>query len=156
MFLRHPLLSLVTVAYLGLVGWITLGPQPLNPGNSGMFWRVLNLLSRHEETDWITYNRVEFGANVAMFVPIGLFFLLLFGRRLWWLAILFGVAMTFGIELAQQFIPDRVSDPRDLVANSSGAFLGVVVALVLTAGKARQIRREAAIRRSLRTGPVRT
>lgn len=156
MFLRHPFLSFITVLYLGLVGWITLGPQPLNPGNSGFFWKVLELFSRYDETNWITYDRVEFSANVAMFIPIGLFFVLLFGRRQWWLAIVFGVGLTLGIEFAQQFIPARVSDPRDLVANSSGAVLGVLVALVLTASKARQIRREAAIRRSVRTGPVRT
>jgi len=155
MFLRHPFLSLATLAYLGLVGWITLGPQPLDDRANGLLWRVLEVFGRYSETDWITYSRVEFGANVAMFVPIGLFFLLLFGRRFWWLSILFGVALTVGIEAAQMFIPGRVSDPRDLVANSSGAFLGVIGGLILTAGKARRIRRAAAERKRLRTGPVR-
>jgi glycopeptide antibiotics resistance protein len=141
MFLRHPFLSLVTLGYLALVGWITLGPQPFDGESGNLIWRVLGVFQRHEATDWITYSRLEFGANVAMFVPIGLFFLLLFGRRLWWLSVLFGVGLTVAIEFAQLFLPSRVSDPRDLLANSAGAFLGVMAALVLTASKARQIRR---------------
>jgi glycopeptide antibiotics resistance protein len=146
MFFRHPLLSLATAVYLGVVGWITLGPQPLDDRSESLVWKLLGLFARHQSTDWITYSRFEFGANVAMFVPIGLFFLLLFGRRLWWLSIAFGVALTFGIEYAQQFIPNRVSDPRDLLANSAGAVIGVLAGLVLTAGKARRLRRSAAQR----------
>ncbi|PRY69680.1 VanZ like protein [Glaciihabitans tibetensis] len=141
MFLRHPFLSFVTLAYLGLVGWITLGPQPFEGDSDGLIWRLLRVLQRYEATDWINYSRLEFGANVAMFLPIGLFFLLLFGRRLWWLSVLFGVGLTVSIEFAQLFLPGRVSDPRDLLANSAGAFIGVVAGLVLTASKARAIRR---------------
>ncbi|HEV7950700.1 MAG TPA: VanZ family protein [Glaciihabitans sp.] len=140
MFLRHPVLSLATLLYLGVVAYITLGPQPLDDGGNSLVWRALDVFARYEATDWITYSRLEFGANVAMFVPIGLFFLLLFGRRLWWLSILFGVALTVGIEFAQMFIPARVSDPRDLVANSVGAAIGVLLALILTASKARKIK----------------
>jgi glycopeptide antibiotics resistance protein len=140
MFFRHPFLSFVTLTYLALVGWITLGPQPFDSNTGGLIWRALRLFQRYEATDWITYSRLEFGANVAMFVPIGLFFLLLFGRRLWWLSVLFGVGLTIAIEIAQLFLPGRVSDPRDLVANSSGAFIGVMAGLVLTASKARKIR----------------
>ena len=43
-----------------------------------------------------------------------------------------GVALTSLIETAQQSIPGRVSDPRDVVANSVGAVIGVALALVLT------------------------
>ncbi len=140
MFLRHPFLSLVTAAYLGVVAWITLGPQPVQPGTDGVIWRLLAFFGRHNATSWIGYSTVEFVANVLMFLPIGLFFLLLLGRRLWWLAVLFGVVLTLGIEGAQLFIPARVSDVRDLVANSTGGFIGVLSALMLTHAKARRIR----------------
>jgi glycopeptide antibiotics resistance protein len=125
-------LSVVTFLYLGVVGFITLGPQPLDEGTDSLVWRLLGFFSRFDALSWITYATLEFWANVAMFVPVGLFFLLLLGRRRWWVAILLGVALTCLIEFAQMFLPGRVSDPRDIVANSVGAFVGVIAALVVT------------------------
>ena len=141
MFRRHPVLALVTIAYLGVVAWVTLGPQPLSTASRGLLRRILAALGNHELTDWITYDRVEFVANVLMFVPIGLLFVLLFGRRQWWLAVLIGIAITLMIELAQSSIIDRVSDPRDVLANTAGAFLGVLVALAITGPAARRGKR---------------
>jgi glycopeptide antibiotics resistance protein len=132
MFRHHPILTVVTFVYLGVVGWITLGPQPFDEGSDSFVWRLLHLLGRFPLTDWVTYSFLEFWANVAMFVPVGLFFLLLLGRRRWWLAIVLGVVLTCAIEFVQMFLPDRVSDPRDILANSVGALVGVVVALVVT------------------------
>ncbi|MFC4224931.1 VanZ family protein [Lysinibacter cavernae] len=139
MFHRHPILSLLTLGYLAVVGWITLGPQPLDDNSVGFVWQAIAFFDRYEATAWIGYNEAEFMANIAMFVPIGLFFLLLFGRRFWWLSIILSCLLTVGIETAQLVIPGRVSDPRDLVANSAGAVLGVVLGLVLTIGERRKI-----------------
>ncbi|CAN5320371.1 hypothetical protein BH09ACT6_BH09ACT6_03040 [soil metagenome] len=141
MFRRHPVLSVFTLGYLGLVGWITLGPQPLDDRAQGLLAQLLRFFGRHASTEWIVYDRVEFAANIAMFFPIGLFLLLLLGRRQWWLAIVVGAALTLGIEFTQLFLPGRVSDVRDIVSNTIGASLGVLVWLVLTAGKARRLRR---------------
>jgi VanZ family protein len=58
---------------------------------------------------------------------------------LWWLAIVLGVVATAAIEYAQQHIVGRVSDPRDLVANTTGAVLGALLALAVTTAKARRI-----------------
>ena len=132
MFHHHPVLSVVTFIYLGVVGFITLGPQPLDEGTDSLVWRLLGFFSRFDATSWITYSLLEFWANVAMFVPVGLFFLLLLGRGRWWLAIVLGVVLTCAIEFAQMFIPGRVSDPRDIVANSVGALVGVVIAVIVT------------------------
>jgi len=77
-----------------------------------------------------------------MFVPIGIFFLLLFGRFWWFASVLAGVALTCGIEFAQRFIPGRVSDVSDLVANSTGALIGVIFALIVTTPAAIRLRRE--------------
>jgi glycopeptide antibiotics resistance protein len=137
---RHPVLGLFTVAYLAFVGWITLGPQPLDDDPNGLLFRSLAFFDRHAATSWITYNGLEFTANVFMFLPIGLFLVLLFGRSLWWLAMSLGFGLTVAIETAQIFLPGRVSDPRDIVANTCGAVIGVIVGLILTARKAREIR----------------
>jgi glycopeptide antibiotics resistance protein len=100
--------------------------------------------SSHDLTRWLTYVRVEFLASVAMFLPIGVFFRLLFGRRLWFVNVISGVLLTLTIEFAQRFIPGCVSDLRDLVANSLGTVLGVLVALVLTQATFRRLRSQQA------------
>jgi glycopeptide antibiotics resistance protein len=141
MFRRHPLLSALTFGYLALVGWITLGPQPLDTQDQRLLSRILSFFGNHDATKWINYNLVEFSANIAMFVPLGLFFLLLLGRKRAWLAMLLGVTLTVGIETAQIFIAGRVSDPRDVLANSTGTLIGVIAALIITAPAARRARR---------------
>ncbi|CAD5999837.1 VanZ family protein [Agreia sp. COWG] len=132
MFRRHPVLSVLTVLYLGCVGYITLGPEPYDARSSGVLWRFLDFFARHDETDWITFDRVEFVANIVMFVPLGLFFVLLVSRSRWWLAVLLCVATSVAIELWQgAFLPTRVADLGDIVANSSGGILGVCLGLIV-------------------------
>jgi glycopeptide antibiotics resistance protein len=144
MFRRHPILTVVTFAYLGVVALITLWPQPPQPGQNLLFIRLLTALARIDALDWLTYSTIESLANVAMFVPIGVFFVLLFGRRYWWVAILAGMALTAAIETSQIFIPGRVPDVRDLVANSVGAAVGVIAALVITLPAAMRLRTRSA------------
>ncbi|HEV7955749.1 MAG: VanZ family protein [Microbacteriaceae bacterium] len=153
MFRRHPILSLATFAYLAFVGWVTLGPQPIDDRGDAFLWRLLRFFGRHDLTDWITYQRLEFFANVWMFVPVGMFFLLLFGRRYWWVSVTAGAALTGLIEFVQLFLPDRVSDVSDIIANTIGTIIGVLFALVVTAAKARRLREDrlapsAALRRA--------
>ncbi|MEY2848688.1 MAG: hypothetical protein RI885_1353 [Actinomycetota bacterium] len=150
MFRQHPVLSLATFAYLALVGWITLGPQPLDDGRDSLLWRALRFFGRHDLTDWITYQRVEFTANVFMFIPVGMFLLLLVGRRRWFVALLAGIALTVSIETVQLFLPDRVSDVSDIIANSIGTLIGVLFTLVVTSARPRRVAREQDHRR-LRT-----
>lgn len=152
MFRHHPVLTGVTTIYLGFVAWLTLGPQPLGLERAAGLWLLLALFRRHAATAWITFPTVEFAANVLMFVPIGLFLLLLLGRSRWWLAALSGAVLSCAIEFAQLFIPGRVSDIRDLVSNSLGALIGVLIALVLTWPAAARRRRDVA---DARTGGVR-
>jgi len=129
---RYPFLSVVTLAYLAFVGWVTLTPASQAPTQSELVLRVLARLQRYDHMTWLTYDRAEYLANIALFVPVGMFLLLLFGSRLWWLAVAAALAMTSFIETAQNAIPGRVPDDRDIAANTLGAVVGVVVALVLT------------------------
>jgi len=142
MFLRHPILSLATLLYLGLVGWVTLTPQAAS--RNGLLWRVEDFLDRVPVLDRVSVDQLEFAANVLMFIPFGIFFVLLLGRRRWWVAVLMGMVLTVGIEFAQQFIPHRVSDVRDLVSNTIGTVIGTLLALLLTAAKARADRQRVA------------
>lgn len=152
MFRRHPILSVLTLLYLVGVAFITLGPQPQIASKDGIVMHILRILWEHPATDWITYSGVEFSANIAMFLPIGLFFLLLLGRRRWWLAMGLPFIMTLSIETAQIWIPGRVSDIRDVISNTLGAVVGVLLGLAITAPRARRDREtaRAAARAALR------
>lgn len=145
---RHPLLSLVTLAYLGFVGWVTLTPSSVAPTSDDLVLRVLARLQRYDDLAWLTYDRAELLANVALFVPVGLFLLLLVGTRFWWVAAAGALALTAAIETAQRSIPGRVPDERDLAANTAGALVGIAVGVALTLpatlrrARARRTRRE--------------
>jgi VanZ family protein len=129
---RHPGLSLLTGGYLAFVAWVTLTPAALTSEHISIIYRVLDALHRRGYLLSIDDAEMEFLANVALFVPVGVFLLLLFGTRLWWVALVASFAMTAFIEAAQRSIPGRVPDERDLVANGLGALIGVLVGLVLT------------------------
>ncbi|MFC6236214.1 VanZ family protein, partial [Leucobacter soli] len=92
---------------------------------------------------------IEFGANAALFLPLGLLLPLTVGgvrgdrsalprtpRRtavLAGFAVLTGFAVSLGIESLQRVIPGRVSDPRDVIANTLGALLGALILSFLLA-----------------------
>lgn len=132
MFHRHPFLSLMTFVYMGFVGLVTLTPAASAPIPVGLAERVLDAFHRRGYLEVVTVDRVEFLANIAMFVPIGVFLLLLVGAERWWLALLLPFFLTAFIETAQRDIPGRISDPRDVLANTVGGMAGVVLAMILT------------------------
>lgn len=129
---RHPLLSLLTGGYLAFVGWLTLTPQPIDADDQQLILRVLGALHRRGYVEWLDYDRLEFLANIGLFVPVGMFLLLFFGAGGWWIAALGSMGLTASIETMQHQIPGRVPDERDLIANTLGALIGIVIALVLT------------------------
>lgn len=72
----------------------------------------------------------DFIANVAMFVPLG--FLYRLSRpghrdRLALRALLAGMLFSTAIEVAQLFLPTRVSAPLDVVANGLGGWFGALI-----------------------------
>src|SRR5690554_3704091 len=138
MRLHQPVLAVITACYLVLLGWLTLGPQPLDSNGRGLLHRLIRFISGDNTLDWITFALVEFTANIILFIPVGVLFTLMLGWRRWWLALILGVALTVSIEVAQLVLPDRVTDPRDVVSNSIGSTIGVAIVLVFTAVRARR------------------
>jgi VanZ family protein len=121
------LLILYGLAVLFVVAW----PTPVDDSSRGLIFRVLRVLHRNGVPEFVNYNVIEFTANIAMFVPLGLLFALLFGPRWWWAAILACVGLSASIELYQYLLlPDRYATLRDVIANSTGGTLGAVLALL--------------------------
>ena len=128
---RRAVLPIVTAVYLLAVAGITLDPAPGDPAGNPLLRELLRAVSAVPGLGWVDYDVAEFSANVLLFVPMGVLFVLLLGAWRWWLAVAIGVVATLVIEFVQLLLPERVSDPRDLLANTLGTVLGVaLVALV--------------------------
>jgi len=77
---------------------------------------------------------VETTANVAMFVPLGVLLPIALqreDRRALILTVLAGGLLSAAIELSQMLIPGRVSDMKDIVTNTLGALVGVLLVVVV-------------------------
>ncbi len=130
--MRRRIIAILTVGYMAVIAAMTLGPQPTNGATKNLALIIVGIVDRHLDPGF-RYHHLEFLANVAMFAPLGLLLILLFGRRRWWVVVLLGILATCSIEAAQIFIPSRVPDTRDLIANSIGAIAGLLVGLPFAA-----------------------
>ncbi|WP_051513963.1 VanZ family protein [Microbacterium sp. C448] len=111
--------------YTGAVLWVTLRPLPWATEGNQEAYGILNLQSWIGWSTWTEGSPLEIVANILMFLPIGLASGLLFRGSV---GLLVPIALTLVIELAQIPLADRISHPRDLVANASGAILGLLIA----------------------------
>jgi glycopeptide antibiotics resistance protein len=72
---------------------------------------------------------VEFVANIALFVPLGLLVRLLRPTLWnWWPVALLAVVSSATIEVLQLVIPGRVTTLSDVIANTLGALVGLALA----------------------------
>jgi len=78
----------------------------------------------------IGYPILEFLANVALFVPLGLLLSLGWPRLPWWAVSLIGFVTTVTIECVQWGIPSRFPAISDIVSNTLGTIVGAVFVLV--------------------------
>lgn len=79
---------------------------------------------------------VEFVANIALFVPVGIFLTILFRRA--WMGAVIALAGSAMVEIAQVFIPARQPSLRDVLANVLGAAVGAALAWLILRRAARR------------------
>jgi glycopeptide antibiotics resistance protein len=78
---------------------------------------------------WFNYSFVEAAANVVLFVPVGTAATLAFPGKRWWQNAGLGFMVSGCMELGQQlFLSSRVASPLDLVTNTAGCVIGIVLA----------------------------
>jgi hypothetical protein len=119
--------------YAGLVLWATLGPVPRaglgNQSPRGVLdWRLW-----FEPSTWTAGLQTELMLNVVMFVPLGALLAFALRRVSFVVPVMMAAGFSLAIELAQIPMSDRISDPRDLVANTVGALIGVIAARTVDA-----------------------
>ena len=121
--------------YLVVLALIAFWPVPVDRDAHDGLLAVIDWLQVHGAPGWVRYSLVEFVANIALFMPVGLFVTLMTGVRGWWLAVLVGFAASCTIELGQLiFLPDRLATMSDVIANTVGAAAGALLGLVLLRG----------------------
>jgi glycopeptide antibiotics resistance protein len=129
---RVRFVATLTVMYIVVVLLVTLWPTTVDNGLDPYIDRLLAKLWSKGVPMFVDYGFIEFCANIAFFVPIGFLLGVLFPNRFWWLAPIGGFLLSVSVETAQGlFLPGRVSSVGDVVANSTGAIVGCLVAVAL-------------------------
>jgi len=142
---RLRVVSAVMLVTFGLVvAIITFWPGPPDPDGQRALRIFLLHAYRHGLPRWITFELVEAGANVLMFMPIGFFGALALARARW-VIVPAAVCASAAIETVQAVrMQDRVGTPADVIANGLGALLGYLLALAVIAIIRYRMRRAAA------------
>lgn len=124
---RQVTIALFVVYLVGLAR-VTLWPEFGTGDAFDLVRTVLAWLGSHGIA--LTYSATEYTANIVLFVPFGVLVGLLTRLRPWTVVGL-GLATSTAIELTQLlFLPDRVADVRDLIANTLGTAVGAGILVV--------------------------
>lgn len=138
------LFGLYLVALLLLTLWPDLSGTPTDL----LAFRTLQFLDRSFGIV-LSFDALERVSNFLMFIPLGMFGVILLSRYFPRLPVFFsavfssaaGLALSTAIEFAQyEFLPDRVPDFWDIIMNGLGAFLGAVI-MAIVIGIYRLLRR---------------
>lgn len=127
----HKVAVILAITYFAALAGILFWPSPVDRPIDGALMQLIQWLHGHGLPEWfIGYRKVEFAANILLFIPFGIIVVLRLPRKLWWLSIVIAAASSGAVELAQAiFLPDRVPAWSDIVANTSGALIGAILVL---------------------------
>lgn len=123
-------------AYTLVLGFIALWPVPVDRAGGQLLAKALHKLHRWGMPQRVDYGFVESASNVLLFVPLGALVVWLLGRPYGWAGPAAGLLLSSLIELAQFFfLPERYPTLSDVAANTLGAALGALLALLTLSGR---------------------
>lgn len=115
-------------AYLIVLALIVFWPVPVDRGLSGTLDTLLGWFHEHGLPRTVGYPEIEFAANVLLFVPLGYLLAVWIGRP--WTAFTSAAFVSVVVEFTQSvLLAQRFSTVLDIVANTSGAMIGVMLAV---------------------------
>lgn len=127
-------LGIYAAALLVIAVW----PVPVDSGAGPMLRAITKAVPA------LTYARMEFGANILLFVPYGILLTLILTRS--HLVVPIALVTTVAIESAQALMLDRrTPSVLDVVANTTGACIGL---LLIAAWQWHRRKRAARVRRA--------
>ncbi|NYF15388.1 hypothetical protein HDC37_000200 [Microbacterium sp. AK009] len=107
------LLGAYGLALLAIAFW----PTPVDRG-AGPLLRAIT-----RAFPWLTYDAIEFTANILLFVPLGILLaVILRAERPLLLPVI--LATTLLVEGGQLLLPERTATLRDVLANTLGGLIG--------------------------------
>lgn len=107
-------------AYVVVLTLIAVWPVPVDSGAGGLLRRITRVFPI------ATYARIEFGANILLFVPLGILLALILQQR--YLILPIALVSTVAIESVQALMLERrTPSVMDIIANLTGAALGVLI-----------------------------
>lgn len=119
--------------YLVVLGMIVFAARLTDLGIPQAAETGLEQLHKLQLVPGIRFGHVEAGANVLLFIPVGLLLASMLRRRHWWLAMASGVITSLSIELVQAAaLSGRIASPRDVVCNTLGTIVGTLIALIVS------------------------
>jgi VanZ like family len=124
--------AIAMAAYITILAAVTLGASP-----GALFTAGASVVQRLDGLDWITSNDIERAANVLLFVPAGFLLCSVWPQTSRWLLWLSCVAASAAVEAVQFGLPGRNASPIDVVTNSTGAAIGVLIHAALTYAQSR-------------------
>lgn len=133
------------IIVLAIVVGLTLAPPSIAAPARRVFVQAMVALAEPLVL-WIPGGLTERVLNTLLFVPLGATVALLLSRRLWPVAIFAGFALSATVEFVQDSIPGRVPDLSDVLWNTVGAGIGVLLVTLprlVAAGVRRSRRRRA-------------
>lgn len=136
------------IAFLVILGLVVFLPSD-NHAALGLVARAARYLADLGLPYSAAFDFIEFGANIVLFIPLGILLPLSIGsntRRVYMWTVGVGLVSTLLIEVTQLGIPGRVTDVRDLVANTLGAFLGVLIVIAWRKALRRRLDQTAKVR----------
>ena len=125
---RHAVLALAVV-YLGLLVWVVL--WKLEVPHLG--WRELyvKLVPFVRVAGYGASAPGEVLANVALFLPLGVYARLLGPSWRWWGVATAGAALSLALEVTQAALRIGSADSTDVLANAAGALVGLGLATLV-------------------------
>lgn len=126
--------TVLLAIYAAFVLLVTMWPNPQQLEFGSISSRLLRVLHNFGVPEWFGYDKLEFTANIGMFVPLGFLLGLALARKAWWAAVFLLPAFSGAIEFTQGIaLDERVSTLQDVAANTIGGYIGLLLAMIVRA-----------------------
>ena len=116
-------LPLLLAAYVVGLALVAFWPSHVDEGAGPLILWI-------QDRTGLSYETIESASNVLLFVPMGVLLRALLRRA--WPAMLLGLVVSVAIEAGQAlFLPGRTASLADVVTNTAGCVLGVLVVVLV-------------------------